>query len=76
MSLLSKSDILLPFLGLAFSQFTVKTGYALRNLFKFPLLFIKEHTHEKYNQSATENPELNIEVKKGNQKWNFQCVTQ
>ncbi|MDR1962403.1 MAG: hypothetical protein LBQ50_01330 [Planctomycetaceae bacterium] len=29
----------------------------------------------KYNHSASENPELNLEIKKGKQKLDFHCVT-
>jgi prepilin-type N-terminal cleavage/methylation domain-containing protein/prepilin-type processing-associated H-X9-DG protein len=37
----------LPFLGVAFSHFTIKTDYTLRNLFKFPIFFHKENNMKK-----------------------------
>ncbi|MDR2704267.1 MAG: carboxypeptidase-like regulatory domain-containing protein [Planctomycetaceae bacterium] len=46
------------------------------NAYRDPENENSQYLPAKYNQSATENPELNIEIKKGNQKWNFQCVTQ
>ncbi|MDR2704650.1 MAG: hypothetical protein LBC02_02620 [Planctomycetaceae bacterium] len=42
-SLLSKSDILLPFLGVVFvSHFTAKADYMLRNLLESLLFFSQE----------------------------------
>ncbi|MDR1270278.1 MAG: carboxypeptidase-like regulatory domain-containing protein [Planctomycetaceae bacterium] len=46
------------------------------NAYRDPENESSQYLPAKYNQSATENTELNIEIKKGNQKRNFECVTQ
>jgi hypothetical protein len=45
------------------------------NAYRNPEDESSQYLPAKYNQSAAENPELNIEIKKGTQKWNFGCVT-
>ncbi|MDR2757277.1 MAG: hypothetical protein LBC20_16385 [Planctomycetaceae bacterium] len=45
------------------------------NAYRDPENEASQYLPAKYNQSAAENPELNLEIKNGSQKWNFNCVT-